>query len=437
MIESEFILKENLDDFKAKLAKMELETVNKDYYWRLAFWKKAGIQVPQVLEYENSFKALDSGYLSHKWHSYPAKFYPQFVRALMNICRVEKSYVVYDPYAGCGTSAVEAKILGMKYFGVDISKLAVMISKTKTDLDLDITKVRKEYSNISKKFRSMMNMDWAYTDFEMKWYNSYNRPQVKLLHHLVGDIQDERVNRFLLVALSSILRRVANTKSGQIETRFEEREGRVDILRLMTRRVDSMLEDIEQYQKQKHKKSRIVIEEGNANSYLPDEQVDFVITSPPYGNGLDYSKIHPLSIALLFGEGEVNRFKVEQSGTLNKIPRKIMDTTFTTMGTEIVSKLERNHITKAKAMSKYYVDMHNSIQNMYEALRADRNAVIIVGPTKVNDLLIPNDEVIIEIGRNVGFQLERTIGWNYDKTRRSGLEHKIKGETIVIFKKAY
>ena len=248
MMKSEYILKDNLDDFKSRLANMELESTSMDYYWRLAFWKKAGMEIPEVLKYERHVKALDSGYLSHKWHSYPAKFYPQFVRALLNICQVNRNYTIYDPYAGCGTSAVESKLLGMNYFGVDISKLAVMISQVKVDLDIDIGQIRNTLVDFSWKFRSELSKKWAYTDFEMKWYNEHNRPQVLLLYYLIEQIKNERVKRFFKIALSSILRRVGNTKSGQIETRFEERKEKIDVLKLLVTRVNSMLEDVQEYQ---------------------------------------------------------------------------------------------------------------------------------------------------------------------------------------------
>lgn len=435
MMNSEYILKDHLDDFKSELAHMELKGASTDYYWRLAFWKKAGMEIPDITKYEKPAKTLDSGYLSHKWHSYPAKFYPQFVRAFLNICEVKPDYTIYDPYAGCGTSAVESKLLGMNYFGIDISKLAVMISQVKVDLDINITQIRDTLEDISWKFKSQLNKKWAYTDFEMKWYNKHNRPQVLLLYYLIEQINDERIKRFFKIALSSILRRVGNTKSGQIETRFEERKERVDVLRLITTRINSMLDDVREYQQKGRTKCNITIEEGDANSYLPEEHADFIVTSPPYGNGLDYSRIHPLSIALLFGEKEVADYKKGQTGTQNHIPNTILDTSFTETGTAVINILEKRQIARAKALSKYYVDMRSSIQNIYESLRNNRYAVIIIGPTKVHEVLIPNDDVLIEIGKSVGFELYKKINWTYDKTRRSGLEHKIKGETVVIFNK--
>jgi len=428
-------LKNHLDDFKTKLAYLELQNARPDYYWRLAFWNSVDGITPQIVSYERNEGTFDSGYLSHKWHSFPAKFYPQLVRALMNICSVESDYLTYDPYAGCGTSAVEAKVMGMNYIGIDVSKLAVLISQAKVDLDIDVSKIREEKDSLVHTFRSGSNYSWAYTDFELKWYNKYNRSQVKLLAYLVLRMQDERVRKLFEVALSSILRRVGNTKPGQIETRHQFRREKQDMLKLFVSKLDSMVTDIERYQARGRTNCSIMIEEKDASSYLPEQQVDFIITSPPYGNGLDYSKIHMLSIALLFGEEEVSRFKRSQTGTMNNAPSSILDTSFTSIGSDVIAELEKMDIVKAKAMSKYYVDMKHSIQKMFDSLKPDRFAVILVGPTKVNNTQVPNDDVLRQIGEHVGFRAEKTISWTYDKLRRSGLEHKIKGESIIILKK--
>ena len=429
------IIKKNLDGFKTYLAKMELEKTKPMNRWRLAFWENVHGQIPQIIKFEKDNAFFDSGYLSHKWHSFPAKFYPQFVRVFMNMYNIKKTDTVYDPYAGCGTSAVESKVMGMNYVGIDISKLAVLISKSKTSLDLNISKTIEIKENLIQKFKSMEKHTWSYTEFEIYWYNRFNRPQIQLLNYLINEIEDIRIKEFFQVALSSILRRIANTKSGQIEARYEYRKAKKDVIKLFSLKVDSMLNDIKIYQIEGKTKCDIKLGNENASSYLPENQVDFIITSPPYGNGLDYAKIHQLSINLLYGQEEVNKFKKSQTGTLNGINSIIHDTSFTKTGTKIISKLEKNNPSKAKAMSKYYIDMRNSIQNMYSALRTKGYAVIVIGKTRIKDYVISNDIVLSEIGKDAGFDIDKIIQWKYDKTRRSGLEHKIKGESVIIFKK--
>lgn len=49
---------------------------------------------------------------THDYHRYPAKFIPQIVRKLIEDYAPENTQVVCDPFGGCGTTLVEAKMLG-------------------------------------------------------------------------------------------------------------------------------------------------------------------------------------------------------------------------------------------------------------------------------------------------------------------------------------
>lgn len=69
--------------------------------------------------------------LTHKFYRYPARFSPEFVRAAINTFTEPGDYVL-DPYAGGGTSLVEAAALGRNAVGIDISQLAEFISRVKT-----------------------------------------------------------------------------------------------------------------------------------------------------------------------------------------------------------------------------------------------------------------------------------------------------------------
>ena len=53
----------------------------------------------------------ETSYLTHGYHRYPAKFIPQIVSRLAEKYTKESDLVV-DPFGGCGTTLVEAKVMG-------------------------------------------------------------------------------------------------------------------------------------------------------------------------------------------------------------------------------------------------------------------------------------------------------------------------------------
>lgn len=68
---------------------------------------------------------------THGLYKYPARFSPVFARhAIQTFSR--EGEVVLDPFAGGGTTLVEARLAGRHAFGADISSLAVFLARTKT-----------------------------------------------------------------------------------------------------------------------------------------------------------------------------------------------------------------------------------------------------------------------------------------------------------------
>lgn len=73
--------------------------------------------------------------LTHGFYRYPARFSPPFVRAVIKAFTSPGDWVI-DPFAGGGTTLVEAIASGRNALGIDISSLAAFVCEAKT-LQLD------------------------------------------------------------------------------------------------------------------------------------------------------------------------------------------------------------------------------------------------------------------------------------------------------------
>ena len=69
--------------------------------------------------------------LTHNFYRYPARFSPVFVRSVIEAYTQPGDWVI-DPFAGGGTTLVEALALGRNALGIDISSLATFVSEAKT-----------------------------------------------------------------------------------------------------------------------------------------------------------------------------------------------------------------------------------------------------------------------------------------------------------------
>lgn len=69
--------------------------------------------------------------LTHDFYRYPARFSPVFVRSAIEAFTEPGDWVV-DPFAGGGTTLVEAMALGRNALGIDISSLSAFVCEAKT-----------------------------------------------------------------------------------------------------------------------------------------------------------------------------------------------------------------------------------------------------------------------------------------------------------------
>jgi hypothetical protein len=68
---------------------------------------------------------------THNFYRYPARFSPQFARAVIEAFSAPGDTVL-DPFMGGGTSAVEALAAGRRFVGCDLNPLAAFVTGVKT-----------------------------------------------------------------------------------------------------------------------------------------------------------------------------------------------------------------------------------------------------------------------------------------------------------------
>ena len=74
-----------------------------------------------------SFTDDDTAYLAHDLHPYPAKFIPQIPGNLISALS-RRGEVVWDPFGGSGTTALEALLLGRRAISSDLNPLSTLIT---------------------------------------------------------------------------------------------------------------------------------------------------------------------------------------------------------------------------------------------------------------------------------------------------------------------
>jgi DNA modification methylase len=80
-----------------------------------------------------SFTDNNTTYLSHDIHPYPAKFIPQLPEVLIKLFS-KYGDVIWDPFGGSGTTALEALLCNRQAISTDINPIGELIGKAKTTM---------------------------------------------------------------------------------------------------------------------------------------------------------------------------------------------------------------------------------------------------------------------------------------------------------------
>lgn len=370
------------------------------------------------------FKDDTTGFLTHDLHPYPAKFIPQIPGHA--IARLTfRGEVVLDPFGGSGTTALEAVRLGRRAISVDANPVATLIGKVKTcNLDgqalTDLNAIRcalttgllalppGEFlcSEYSRQIPTITNMD--------KWFPITSRGELAFIKEHISRLESDKAKTVCLLALSKIILAVSFQDS---ETRYSSKPRTIPPGET-TKRFLLALDHVHRSIIATQPLMRYGVAEfftADARSLpeqvCPDNFIDLIVTSPPYGNANDYHLYH--------------RFRLLWLGydplTLAKI--------------EIGSHLR--HQKESSGFDSYVSEMHQSLIHMYRVLKNGRYVVLIVGDAIYGNTLHPAAEALSKAAGQIGFESVTIIERQIHPSKRSfvAAARRATSEKLLILRK--
>ncbi|RLI87261.1 MAG: hypothetical protein DRO76_02565 [Candidatus Altiarchaeales archaeon] len=120
----------------------------------------------------------------HRWAPYVQGFSASFVQSIIDQYKEEYGNpAILDPFAGCGTVLVQAKLNGYKSFGTELNPLLQFIANTK----LNCWDVRPNY--LLKVYNSMPRNKNSPVPSFLKSETQFNRGVLKNLEIIKGGIE--------------------------------------------------------------------------------------------------------------------------------------------------------------------------------------------------------------------------------------------------------
>jgi DNA modification methylase len=128
---------------------------------------------------------------------------------------------------------------------------------------------------------------------------------------------------------------------------------------------------------------------------IEGESVDLVVTSPPYLNNIDYSKIYGLELSLLaMSKAEASEMRMRAIRSFIGKQMEVVE-----MPQEVGEIGERIPI-----IGTYFSDMELAIAEMYRVLNEKGEAHITVSNSVIHETHVIVDEIFAQIAERIGFR---------------------------------
>ena len=354
---------------------------------------------------------------THDYHRYPAKFIPQIVRKLIEDYAPSGTQIVCDPFGGCGTTLVEAKLLGHKSIGFDINPVAKLITQTKT------TPIKpRTLSNHRGKFltdyENAPQVSYNHHTRISYWFDEPTIAELDKIYFAIKKIKNHNVRRFFLCAFSHNLKNCSRWLMKSIKPTIDKDKVMPNPKESFLRHLDSMIKKNERFystlaqSEYTNVAAKMYRRDSTKKFPIDEEAIDLIITSPPYVTSYEYADLHQLSL-LWFGDDPKhfkkwhhfsNGFldfrrnfigtssKEEKSGDFNSVIAK-----------KIVNDLIEVERPLAVDVANYFLDMKKVFAEMHRVLKTGGKACIIIGNTSLRGVEILNAQVAAEQMQAAGF----------------------------------
>jgi DNA modification methylase len=399
----------------------------------------------------------------HRWYSYLEDFPPSLVYNKLRAYGIGRNKIVLDPFVGSGTTVVTSKLFGNDAIGIDINPVASFVSQAKTEwtkggnwrIDLDALKkamndILQDYFSASQlldNFRLSTKLTKNMPKMELnQWLKTKTQNEVAYFNERIKEIENSHIQRVLFVALLG-----ASVESSNVAfcpgTSFYPFRKRPSFIEVFQRKLNEIYEDLFLLKRMDTKYGNVKIfnRDCRKSPEFLEEQVDFIFTSPPYPNDLEYTRQTRLELFILDyvrNMEDVRRIKKQMVKGSTKLIFKESDSEKYVEKFESVHKVA-NAIEEAlndkkwgwdypRMVKEYFGDMFLSLEAFHQVLRDDSYALLVVGDQTYKQIVIPVGQVLIEIARDLKFSKSEL---ELLRVRRSTTHSIPLREEIVILKK--
>lgn len=400
----------------------------------------------------------------HNWYKFTAGFSYKFVDIILDGYQPENT-VVYEPFAGCGTTLVECQKLGFRSVGNESQELMCNVINAKLNWTIKEADYKTAIQNINQYVVSNKDKQETADKFHPLLVTLYDNPSLRELYSIrdgIHEIDNVELRLFFNMALCQTLHKsaihpiavpyISRSKflvdSGYALDKFQKISAQ-------------MLEDIKKMPHHDRLATVFTWDSRQKNPNIADASCGLCITSPPYLNNLDYgevSKVHSHFFEMTSNWNDITekvRHKLVTGATTHyretdfdldvflqsefakKNPTTMKELVGLYDGIIKNAKTRKGKKSFHILMMHYFEDMYEVLKEMRRVLAEGAEAYLILGDSAPYGIYVATTQILGDIAMNAGFSEYsihkiRTRG---DKWKTLSNRHNISlSENILILK---
>lgn len=389
-------------------------------------------------------------YATHGLHEYRGKFFPQLVKALINIGRVPSNGVVADPMCGSGTTLVEAALAGRTAVGLDMNPLSVRLSRAKCMLlHADPGRLRRAARSVESRLadgksedglRHFNEIPEADQEYLRRWFSEVVLRELDAIVAAIRPVRDAPAREMLFIALSNVLRRVSWQKTDDLRTRRDTERVPVDAVATFVAEIRRSVRSVAAflYQNGRPQSGQTEIVQGDARQLTRcwrgwRSGVDAVITSPPYATALPYLDTDRLNLCYLglltrrkhretdlrmIGNREITDRKRREyweyfERNSGRLPASVGTLARRIGALNAESEVGFRRRNVASLLTKYFFDMRTVLEELLSIAKPGAPVYVVVGGNHTiaggERVEIRTAELLGEIAESLGYSLDSAL----------------------------
>lgn len=380
-----------------------------------------------------------------RWYRYKEGYSVDLMGQILDYYKVDKNDIILDPFAGSGSTMLEAKKRGSFSIGYEVNPFSHFLCRAKIQNyskkdKSDFIKLQQEIVSNHDSYKILAIPKLSIID---KLFEKEVLDYLLKVKDIINKINlSKKATDLAFLGWLAILEEASNyRKAGNGLKRRNgvnyQPQTITSVKKLLTERLEEINQDLDyaiELSSRAKKEPEVYLKSclGMAND-IAQNSIKGVIFSPPYANCFDYTEIYKVELWLGDFVKEYSQLKRLRKQAITShlngfiSPYDIKDNRIAelTMLVQALSEIKLWDKRIPHMVYGYFSDMFKNLEEIYQILEKDGFCAIIVSNSAYGGLIVPTDLFLAKYAQKLGFRVRKidvarfiiTSSQQYDQTK--------------------